>query len=142
MAVVKIRNAKDCIARIDESAADVEANIGARIDRARIVIVYEGKDGIRRKIAAGRYRNVCVLADLASATIQDLERGVADDVEVVGRANINERALPDAATALSDDLYVKIIGSGNIRGTNHDIGVAGNAVPVGDSQTRRLSRRV
>ena len=67
-----------------ESAADVEANIGARIDRAAVVIVDEGKNGIRREIAIGhrRDRNICVAADMAAAAIQDLECGVAHNVDV------------------------------------------------------------
>ena len=83
-----------------------------------------------------------VPADVAAVVIQDLESGVAYNVDVVGRVDINERVLPDVATGLIGDLYIEVIGSGNIRGTNRNIGVAANAVPVRDSQTRRLSRRI
>ena len=79
-----------------------------------------------------------ITADMAAVVIQDLERGVAYNVDVVGRADINERVLPDVATALVGDLYIEVIGSGNIRGTNRNIGVAANVVPVRDSQTRKL----
>ena len=71
-----------------------------------------------------------------------MERGVAHNVDVVGRADINERVLPDAATPFIDDFYIKIIGSGNIRGTNRNTGVTANTVPVRESKTRVLSRRI
>ena len=47
----RLESAKDCIAGSGESAADVEVNVGARIDRSAVAIIDKGKNGICGEIS-------------------------------------------------------------------------------------------
>src|SRR4030095_796675 len=88
--VVQIGYNKDRVAGSRERAADIEGNVGARIDRAAVVIVNEGNNGIRREAATGtrRDRNISAGPNVAAVIIQDLEGRVAHNVDVARNANV------------------------------------------------------